>query len=95
MEKEIISPVVFGYEICPNCNGITTLSLVDQYGHHTSTPIYTATCLRCDKCGKEFPIQWKPITEDDTKPFPSTEKKKQEFSEEFIRYALEHVRKLD
>lgn len=94
MNPNIINPIVFAYQICPNCKQIDTLTYIDQYKHKTSNPIYPATGLICTNCGKEYPIFWKNI-EGEQKPFPGSKEKEKETIDEMIKFSLENVRKLD
>lgn len=90
----ITNPLVFKYQICPNCNSVDQLKFIDQYKKRTSNPIYPATVLVCEECGKEFPIYWKSI-EGELTPYPGEKSKEKEAIEGIIELSLENVRKLD
>lgn len=94
MPNVIESPLIFKYQICPNCNSVDQLVFIDQYKKRTSNPIYPATVLVCEKCGKEFPIYWKSIDGELT-PYPGEKDKEKEAIQNIIKLSLENVRKLD
>ena len=94
MHNVIENPLVFKYQICPNCNSVDRMVFIDQYKKRTPNPIYPATVLVCEVCGKEFPIHWKSIN-GELEPYPGEKSEEKEAIENIIKLSLENVRKLD
>lgn len=91
--NKVITPIVICNEICPKCKKYQALMLEDNKGHRSKNPIYPASSVVCQFCGARFSIHWK-IIDEETLPFPGSQRDRKNFEKNIIEYSLSNVREL-